>query len=158
MRLHTSDTFDIVQSERGVIGLIIFEVLEPQNYSARMVYDGGDTLLMFRSDVQPVVFGNISPFARRPLMEANYIFIVEFDEGIKRYGYVAPVIKVNDVKPYMCMLGDGWIDDSIESAAIISIFEDKMKKDEEEYYADKQKQTNRLIDQLIKHVTNHKNK
>ena len=124
------------------------EAGEPK--TCRVVFDGSSTMLMFRNNAyEPVVFDNLSPFARKTLSDSSGIYVVEIDDDYDDivYSYTAPIIHVDDVKPYMCLIGE---DPESKGALIIPINEKQMEEAEATYKAEKQANFDRLIDKLMK--------
>ena len=151
IKLHDGEWFTICLMDNGGVGMTMsadVEAGEPK--ACRVVFDGSSTMLMFRNNAyEPVVFDNLSSFARKALSDSSGIYVVEIDDDYDDivYSYTAPIIHVADVKPYMCLIGD---DPESKGALIIPINEKQMEEAEASYIAEKQANFDRLIDKLMK--------
>ena len=151
IKLHDGEWFTICLMDSGGVGMTMsadVEAGEPK--ACRVVFDGSSTMLMFRNNAyEPVVFDNLSPSARKALSDSSGIYVVEIDDDYDDivYSYKAPIIHVEDVKPYMCLIGD---DPDNKGALIIPINEKQMEEAEAAYIAEKQANFDRLIDKLMK--------
>lgn len=73
------DTYHILQNAKGDI-LIMIDSYDGGPENPRVVYDGGDTMLLYRSRESVVFLRNINEDARKPIKSVDEILIVEFDE------------------------------------------------------------------------------
>ena len=69
--------------------IIRFRAGGPEN--PRLVYDGGDSALLYRSRESSVVLNAINPHARIPLKSVSEILMVELDEEEVAREYKVPV-------------------------------------------------------------------
>lgn len=91
-------SYNIFQNNKGEILIIIhFRAGGPEN--PRIVYDGGDSALLYRSRESSVVLDNINPQARTPLKSVNEVLMVELDGEEVAREYVVPVRIVKEVAP-----------------------------------------------------------
>ncbi len=89
--------YQILQDHDGDLLLII----EPQTTEPDgpiLIYDGGDTALLFRDWDSNVRLNNISEEARPVLKDAEEIFVVEMKKDRIIRDYMAPIHIVQDIK------------------------------------------------------------
>lgn len=90
-------TYNILQNEAGEILILIrFRAGGPEN--PRIIYDGGDSALLYRSRESSVVLDAINPKARMPLKTVNEVLMVELDDDEVAREYKAPVRIVKPVE------------------------------------------------------------
>lgn len=83
-------TYNILQNAVGEILIIIrFRAGGPEN--PRIVYDGGDSALLYRSRESSVLLDAINPQARMPLKSVNEVLMVELDGNEVAREYKVPV-------------------------------------------------------------------
>lgn len=92
------NTYQILQNAKGEI-LIMIDSYAGGPENPRVVYDGGDMILLYRSRESVVFLRNIEDDARKPVKEVSEVLIVEFDEedDVARE-YKAPLRVVKSVK------------------------------------------------------------
>ncbi len=79
-------------------------VLDPQPSEPdgpMLIYDGGDTALLFHSWDNSVKLKNLTPEVAFDLKNAKIIYVFEVSDGQFIREYTAPVRIVRDVKPLM---------------------------------------------------------
>lgn len=90
-------TYNILQNEAGEILILIrFRAGGPEN--PRILYDGGDSALLYRSRESSVVLDAINPKARMPLKTVSEVLMVELDDDEVAREYKAPVRIVKPVE------------------------------------------------------------
>lgn len=73
------NTYNILQNAKGEILIMIDSYVGgPEN--PRIVYDGGDTILLYRSRESVLFLRGIDADARKPIKDVDEILVVEFDE------------------------------------------------------------------------------
>lgn len=91
-------SYNIFQNNKGEILIIIhFRAGGPEN--PRIVYDGGDSALLYRSRESSVVLDKIDFGARSPLKSVSEVLMVELDGDEVAREYAVPVRIVKEVAP-----------------------------------------------------------
>ena len=89
--------YEILKNGAGEILIIIGNRQdEPEN--PRIIYDGGDSVLLYRNRESSIFLTNVAEDARQPIQYVNKITIAEIqgDEVIREY--IAPVRLIKDMK------------------------------------------------------------
>ncbi|MDR1694374.1 MAG: hypothetical protein LBR70_04185 [Lactobacillaceae bacterium] len=73
------DKYNILQNSKGEI-MIMIDSFPGGPENPRVVYDGGDTILLYRSRESAVYLRKVEEEARKPVKSVDEILIVEFDE------------------------------------------------------------------------------
>lgn len=82
--------YDILQNAAGEI-LIIIKYHEGGPENPRLVYDGGDAALLYRSRESAVLLDEINEKARKPLKSVNEVLMVEVEHDDVAREYKVPV-------------------------------------------------------------------
>ena len=77
---YPKNKYDILQNGKGEI-LIMIDAYEGEPTKPRLIYDNGDTLLLYRSRESAVLLNNIKEKARPFISAAKSVLVVEFDEN-----------------------------------------------------------------------------
>lgn len=89
--------YDMLQNAAGEILLIInYKQSNPEN--PRIVYDGEDAALLYRSRESAVMLNNINEAARAPLSKVEEVLIVEVKDDDVAREYKVPVRHVKSLK------------------------------------------------------------
>ena len=89
--------YDILQNKAGEILIIInSRAGGPEN--PRVLYDGGETAILYRTKDMAVVFKNIAQGARKPLKMVSSMLIVEVEDEDVLREYTVPVRIIKDVE------------------------------------------------------------
>ena len=92
----TEDQYDILQNAKGEILIIIqYRAGGPEN--PRLVYDGGDHALLYRSRESAVMLEEIDERARKPLRAVSEILMVELENDHVAREYRVPVRNVKNL-------------------------------------------------------------
>jgi hypothetical protein len=89
--------YDILQNAAGEI-LIIIKYHEGDPDNPRIVYDGTDTALLYRSRESAVYLEHINKKAREPLMKVENVLIVEVKDDDVAREYKVPIRKIKSLK------------------------------------------------------------
>ena len=89
--------YDILQNAAGEI-LIIIKYHEGDPDNPRIVYDGTDTALLYRSKESAVLLEHINLKAREPLMKVENVLIVEVKDDDVAREYKVPIRKIRSLK------------------------------------------------------------
>lgn len=90
--------YDILQNSEGNI-LIMIDSYPGGPENPRVVYDGGDTILLYRSRESAVFLKNIQEDARKHIKSVDEVAIVEFDvEDEVAREYMAPMRLVKNLE------------------------------------------------------------
>ena len=82
--------YDILQNAAGEI-LIIIKYREGGPENPRLVYDGGEQALLYRSRESAVLLDAINVNARKPLKSVDEILMVEIEDDEVAREYTVPV-------------------------------------------------------------------
>lgn len=82
--------YDILQNAAGEI-LVIINYHEGGPENPRLVYDGGDTALLYRSRESAVLLENLNEKARAPLKSVDEVLMVEVENDDVAREYIVPV-------------------------------------------------------------------
>lgn len=96
-KAQTPRRYDMLQNKEGEI-LIIIEKRPEEPDNPRLVYDGGDQALLYRSKVSATMLNTIAEQAREPLMNVEKVLIVETDDDDVVREYNAKVMHVRSLK------------------------------------------------------------
>ena len=92
--------YDILQNSAGEILIIIqYRAGGPEN--PRLVYDGGDQALLYRSRESAVMLDAINEEARMPLKSVNEVLMVELEDDNVAREYRVPVRAVKSLDALM---------------------------------------------------------
>ena len=89
--------YDILQNAAGEI-LIIIKYHEGEPDNPRIVYDGTETALLYRSKESAVLLEHINLKAREPLMKVENVLIVEVKDDDVAREYKVPMRKIRSLK------------------------------------------------------------
>lgn len=92
-----SGRYDMLQNAVGDI-LIIIEYREGGPENPRLVYDGGEKALLYRSRESALMLRSISTEARLPLKSVNDVTMVEIENNEVAREYKVPVRVVKSLK------------------------------------------------------------
>lgn len=96
---------DIIQNGAGEIMFIINAKSEdPEN--PRIVYDGGDSALLYRSKESAVILTNINEDARSALIKVKEVLVVEIKDDDAYREYTVPMRKVKDLNRLSKKMGE----------------------------------------------------
>ena len=82
--------YDILQNALGEI-LIIIKYREGGPENPRLIYDGGDSALLYRSRESAVKLDAINEKARQPLKSVDEVYLVEVEGNEVARDYKVPV-------------------------------------------------------------------
>ena len=89
--------YDMLQNAAGEI-LIIIEYREGGAENPRLVYDGGDQALLYRSRESAFMLNSIAKEARMPLKSVNEVLMVEIENDDVAREYKVPVRVVRNLQ------------------------------------------------------------
>jgi hypothetical protein len=92
-----SGRYDMLQNAAGEI-LIIIEYREGGPENPRLVYDGGEQALLYRSRESAFMLNSINNEARMPLKSVNEVLMVEIENDDVAREYKVPVRVVRSLK------------------------------------------------------------
>ena len=92
-----SGRYDMLQNAAGEI-LIIIEYREGGPENPRLVYDGGEQALLYRSRESAFMLNAIAPEARMPLKSVSEVLMVEIENDDVAREYKVPVRIVRSLK------------------------------------------------------------
>ena len=92
-----SGRYDMLQNAAGEI-LIIIEYREGGPENPRLVYDGGDQALLYRSRESAFMLNSIANEARMPLKSVSEVLMVEIENDDVAREYKVPVRVVRSLK------------------------------------------------------------
>jgi hypothetical protein len=92
-----SGNYDMLQNAAGEI-LIIIEYREGGPENPRLLYDGGDIALLYRSRESALILNNIHEKARAPLKSVNEVLIAEIEDDDVAREYKVPTRLVHNLK------------------------------------------------------------
>ncbi len=84
------EEYNILQNAAGEI-LILLTVRSGGPENPRLVYDGGNSALLYRSRESEVILDNINPAARMPLKSVDEVLVVELEEDEVAREYMVPL-------------------------------------------------------------------
>ena len=88
--------YDIVENNIGEI-MIIIKYREGGPENPRIVYDGGDVALLYRSRESSILLNDIAEQARQPLKSVETVLVVEIDDNEVAREYDVPMRLVKDL-------------------------------------------------------------
>ena len=92
----TSTRYDMLQNEAGEILILInYQNTEPDG--PRIVYDGGEKALLYRSRESAFMLNNINLEARVPLSQVDEVLVVEIQDDDVAREYKVPVRLVKNL-------------------------------------------------------------
>ncbi len=92
--------YDILQNAAGEILIIIqYRAGGPEN--PRLVYDGGEQALLYRSRESAVMLDAINQEARQPLKSVSEVLMVELEDDDVAREYRVPVRAVKNLEALM---------------------------------------------------------
>ena len=92
--------YEILQNGKGEILILIkHRAGGPEN--PRLVYDGGEEALLYRSRESSLMLKSISDNARKPLKNADEVLMVEVDGDEVAREYIVPMRIVRDLPALM---------------------------------------------------------
>lgn len=89
--------YDMLQNAAGEI-LIIIEYRESGPENPRLVYDGGEQALLYRSRESAFMLNSIAREARMPLKSVNEVLMVEIENDDVAREYRVPVRVVRNLQ------------------------------------------------------------
>ena len=89
--------YDMLQNAAGEI-LIIIEYCEGGPENPRLVYDGGEQALLYRSRDSAFMLNSIAKEAQMPLKSVNEVLMVEIENDDVAREYKVPVRIVRNLK------------------------------------------------------------
>lgn len=92
-----SQRYDIMQNAKGDI-LIMIDSYEGGPENPRVLYDGGDTILLYRSRESAIFLNNIEEEARKPVKTVSEVLVAEFENNDFVREYKVPVRIVKNLK------------------------------------------------------------
>ncbi len=92
-----SGRYDMLQNAAGEI-LIIIEYKEGGPENPRLVYDGGEQALLYRSRESAFMLNSINSEARMPLKSVSEVMMVEIENDDVAREYKVPVRVVRSLK------------------------------------------------------------
>ncbi len=92
--------YDILQNSAGEI-LIIIKYRDGGPENPRLVYDGGDQALLYRSRESAVMLDAINEDARKPLKSVSEVLMVELEDDDVAREYRVPVRAVKSLEALM---------------------------------------------------------
>jgi len=92
-----SGRYDMLENAAGEI-LIIIEYREGGPENPRLVYDGGDQALLYRSRESAFMLNSIADEARLPLKSVSEVLMVEIENDDVAREYKVPVRIVRSLK------------------------------------------------------------
>ena len=92
-----SSRYDMLQNAAGEI-LIIIEYREGGPENPRLVYDGGDQALLYRSRESAFMLNSIANEARMPLKSVSEVLMVEIENDDVAREYKVPFRVVRSLK------------------------------------------------------------
>ena len=92
-----SGRYDMLQNAAGEI-LIIIDYSEGGPENPRLVYDGGEQALLYRSRESAFTFNSIAKEARMPLKSVDEVLMVEIENDDVAREYKVPVRIVKNLK------------------------------------------------------------
>ncbi len=92
--------YDILQNALGEI-LIIIKYREGGPENPRLIYDGGDSALLYRSRESAVTLDAINEKARQPLKSVDEVYLVEVEGNEVARDYKVPVRIVRSLEALM---------------------------------------------------------
>ncbi|MDR1055816.1 MAG: toll/interleukin-1 receptor domain-containing protein [Prevotellaceae bacterium] len=95
---NTGKSYDFLQNSKGDICLMI-DSYEGEPENPRIIYDGRDKMVLYRSRKSIVLLDNIDEEARFPLLSVERILIAEFEGDGQEREYHAPVKIVKNIDP-----------------------------------------------------------
>lgn len=92
--------YDILQNAAGEILIIIrYRNGGPEN--PRLIYDGGQQALLYRSRESAVMLNNINEAARQPLKSVSEVLMVELENDDVAREYMVPLRPVKNLEALM---------------------------------------------------------
>lgn len=96
-KINQKGRYDILQNAAGEI-LIIIEYCEGGPENPRILYDGGDSALLYRSRESAFMLNNIDKEAHLPLKSVNEVLVAEVENDDVAREYKVPMRVVRNLK------------------------------------------------------------
>ena len=93
----TSSRYDILQNAAGEIMLII-HAREGEPDNPRIVYDGGDSALLYRNRESAIILEGIAEKAREPFLKVDQVLVVEVKNDDVAREYKVPLRKIKSLQ------------------------------------------------------------
>lgn len=93
----SSSRYDILQNAAGEIMLII-HAREGEPDNPRIVYDGGDSALLYRNRESAIILEGIAEKAREPFLKVDQVLVVEVKNDDVAREYKVPLRKIKSLQ------------------------------------------------------------
>ena len=93
----SSSRYDILQNAAGQIMLII-RAREGEPDNPRIVYDGGDSALLYRNRESAIILEGIAEKAREPFLKVDQVLVVEVKNDDVAREYKVPLRKIKSLQ------------------------------------------------------------
>lgn len=93
----TSSRYEILQNAAGEIMLII-HAREGEPDNPRIVYDGGDSALLYRNRESSIILEGIAEKAREPFLKVDQVLVVEVKNDDVAREYKVPLRKIKSLQ------------------------------------------------------------
>lgn len=93
----TSSRYEILQNAAGEIMLII-HAREGEPDNPRIVYDGGDSALLYRNRESAIILEGIAEKAREPFLKVDQVLVVEVKNDDVAREYKVPLRKIKSLQ------------------------------------------------------------
>ncbi|MBP5399548.1 MAG: hypothetical protein J6Y53_03935 [Alphaproteobacteria bacterium] len=96
-KINQKGRYDMLQNTAGEI-LIIIEYCEGGPENPRILYDGGDTALLYRSRESAFVLNDIAEEAHAPLKSVSEVLVAEIENDDVAREYKVPMRIIRSIK------------------------------------------------------------
>ncbi len=99
--MNTPNKYQILQNSKGDVLVIVgYQDCVPQ--TPRLIYDGGDTVLLYRNASSCICLRNIGASAREALQMVDEVIVVEGKDDERGRLYMAEILMVSSVQSLIC--------------------------------------------------------
>ncbi len=94
--MNTFNEYQIYQNSKGDV-IVIIGYQDSVPVTPRLIYDGGDALLLYRNPSSCICMRNISPLAREALQMVDEVIVMENKNSENGRLYMAEISRVKSV-------------------------------------------------------------
>ena len=94
--MNTSSEYTILQNSKGDV-LVTIGYMDSVPSTPRLIYDGGDALLLYRNAASCICLRHIDPIVCEALQMVDEVIVIEKKNGGRGRQYIAEIVWVKSV-------------------------------------------------------------
>lgn len=99
--MNTPNKYQILQNSKGDV-LVIVGYQDSVPHTPRLIYDGGDSVLLYRNASSCIRLRNIGASAREALQMVDEVIVIERENDERGRQYMAEIVMVSSVEALIC--------------------------------------------------------